>query len=355
MKSLPTVLYFGMNPPEKSARDAPYIAGLRDKGVTILECVDSAPRFGKYWNLIRKHWALRHSYDVLFVGHTSTYVVPLARLISRKPIVFNALNPFYDSLVLEWEMYKPYSFGAMFVWVIDFLSLNCATVVLLETNEQIKNVHRTFFVPLRKLVRVWTTNDPQLYAPDQTVQKNKQFLCVYRGNPTPVTGAEYIVEAARLLRDEDISFRFITRGKLVQRLEQMARDYNLHNIEFLTEYYSFEKLRKLILEGHVLLGQFSTHARLDRTIQFKTVEALAFGMAYITSDLPSNQELLHDGVDCLLVRRGDPRDLADKILLLKKDPALQQQLSEAAYALYQKELAPPVLAEQILQLFLRLL
>lgn len=343
-------MYFGMNPPDNSARDAFYIAGLRDKGVTVLECVDSSSRFGKYWNLVRKHWALRHSYDVLFVGHTSTYVVPLARLISHKPIVFNALNPLYDSVVLEWGIHTPYSLGAVFIWLIDFLSLYAATVVLLETNEQIQNVHRTFFVPLRKLVRVWTTIDPHLYAPDPTIQKNKRFLCVFRGNITQVTGTEHIVEAARLLRNEDISFRLITHGRSVPRFEQMIRVYDLHNVELLTEFYPMEQLRKLMLEGHVLLGQFSTHVRLERTIQFKTIEALAFGMPYITADLPSNRELLHDGVDCLLVRRADPRALADSILMLKKDPALRQHLGKNAHALYQKELAPPVLAEQILQI-----
>lgn len=353
MKSTITVLYFGINPPDNSARDAFYIEELSERGVTVLECVDSSSRFMKYWNLVRKHWALRRSYDVLFVGHTSTYVVPLARFISRKPIVFNALNPLYDSVVLEWGIHKPHSLGAVFIWLIDFLSLHCSTVVLLETNEQIKNVHRTFFVPLRKLVRVWTTNDPCLYAPDSTVQKHKQFLCVFRGNITQVTGTEYIVEAAKLLKNEDISFRFITHGKFTPYFEQMIREYDLHNIEFMTEFYPIEQLRRLMLEGHVLLGQFGTHVRLDRTIQFKTIEALAFGMPYITADLPGNRELLHDGVDCLLVHRGDPRDLADKILLLKKDSVLRQRIGDKAYALYQKELAPPVLAEQVLQILMK--
>lgn len=353
MKPHLTVLYFGMNPPSSSARDAFYIEGLRDRGVVVLECVDSSSRFGKYWNLVRKHWAVRNSYDVLFVGHTSTYVVPLARLISRKPIVFNALNPLYDSVVLEWGIHRPYSLGAMFIWLVDFLSFHFATAVLLETNEQIKNVHRTFFVPLKKLVRVWTTVDPRLYVSDSTIKKSGRFLCVFRGNVTQVTGAEHIIEAAQLLRNEDISFRFITRGKLISYFEQMMRKYDLHNIEFMTEFYPIEQLRKLMLEGHVLLGQFGTHVRLDRTIQFKTIEALAFGMPYITADLPGNRELLHDGVDCLFVHRGDPRDLADKILILKKDSVLRRHLGEAAYALYQKELAPPVLAEQVLQILMK--
>lgn len=341
------ILYFGINAPTKSARDVVYIDALKARGATILECVDSSPGVKKFIGLYRTHKHLRGSYDAIFVGHMSTFAVPLAWLISRKPIIFNALNPLYDGMVLEREIYKKYSLGALGILIADFLSVHCATRTLLETNVQIEFVHRMFLVAKKKLVRVFTTVDPKTYAPDPHIKKSDSFLCVLRGYLTEATGTEYIVEAARILKDTSIRFRFIVRGPSLPKIEGMIAQYGLTNIELITAFQTPEDLHRLILEGHVYLGQFSNHSRLDRTIQFKTVEAMAFGLPYITADLPSNRELLHDGVDCLLVQRADAQDIAEKILLLQKDGALRERLGSAAHALYKKELAPDVLAEQI--------
>ena len=76
------------------ARDAVYLRGLKENGVEIIECRDSSPGWIKYWRLYKKHRVLRNSYDVLMVGYTGHVLVPLARLISNKKIIFNALALF---------------------------------------------------------------------------------------------------------------------------------------------------------------------------------------------------------------------------------------------------------------------
>lgn len=343
------ILYFGVQSPEKSMRDAPYIAGFKAKGATVRECWDASRGLAKFRNLAKKHHALKGQYDVVFVGHTSTTVAPLARLLSRKPIVFNALNPLYDGMVLERATYRPYAPQALFVWFLDFLSFLCSDAVLLETNVQVEYVRTHFFVPKRKLFRVFTTVDPAQYRPDPSVAKSDGFLCVFRGYVTPATGAEYIVEAARILKGEGVKFRMFARGE-VATLKALVQKYNLPNVDIVEGYIGMDELRRQILEGHVYLGQFSTHPRLDKTIQFKTMEACAFGLPYVTADLPSNRELLHDGVDVLFTRRADAEDLAEKIRTLKRDEALRARLGKNAYALYQKTLAPNVIADQLLQL-----
>lgn len=329
-------------------RDAPYIQGLRKKGVQVLECHDASRGISKFVRLAKKVRAMRGKYDIAFVGHTSTTIVPLIRLLTRKPIVFNALCPLYDGMVLEREVYRPYSPRAILIWFLDFLSYHLSQAVLLETERQNTYVHGHFLVPRRKLFRTFTTTDPHNYHPDPSIQKVPGFLCVFRGWLTPATGAEYIVEAARILKDEDIRFRFIVRGQSVPMIKARIEKYGLSTVELLEGYYSNDELNRLILSGHVYLGQFGSHVRLNKTIQFKTIEACAYGMPYITADLPSNRELLHDGVDCLFVRRGDAEDLAKAILKLKNDPGLRERLGRAAHTLYQKELTPDVLAGQIL-------
>ena len=105
-----------------------------------------------------------------------------------------------------------------------------------------------------------------------------------------------------------------------------------------------------MLSCHVALGQFSNHPRLDRTIQNKTFEALALGLPYITRDSRSNRELLTDGETCLFTKAADARDLADKIVYLKNQPALRERLAQNGLTLYHQALTPTAVATRFLQL-----
>jgi glycosyltransferase involved in cell wall biosynthesis len=235
----------------------------------------------------------------------------------------------------------------MLIWLVDFLAFHCASAILLETNAQIANVARMFFVPWRKMYRVWTTVEPEYYHPDPSVQKDPIWTCTFRAWLTPATGTEYIVEAARLLKRENIHFRFLVKGPLVDELRQLVQKEGLKHIEIDSKRYEFDELNQLILRGHIFLGQFSDHPRTARTIQFKTVEACALGLPYITADLPSNRELLTPGRDCLFVHPRNGEELAEKILTLKRDPQLRELLGRAAHELYRRELDPKILAERI--------
>src|SRR4051812_30539250 len=104
-----TVCYFGINAPTVSPRDSVYLEGLKELGVQIIECVDTTPGFRKYVALAKKYWAIRHDYDVLFVGYMSPGAVILAWFLGAKPIVFNQLAPLYEGVVLERGECSPYS------------------------------------------------------------------------------------------------------------------------------------------------------------------------------------------------------------------------------------------------------
>ena len=65
---------------------------------------------------------------------------------------------------------------------------------------------------------------------------------------------------------------------------------------------------------------------LPRTL----VEAAACGLPLITTDVPGCREVVSDGVDGLLVPRGDGAALARAIRRLREDPELAQRLGAAA-------------------------
>ena len=68
------------------------------------------------------------------------------------------------------------------------------------------------------------------------------------------------------------------------------------------------------------------------TSPLKLFEYMAAGRAIVASDLPSIREVLHDGVDALLVPPGDPGALGEAIGRLLADRELARRLAAAAAA-----------------------
>jgi glycosyltransferase involved in cell wall biosynthesis len=348
------ICYFGIYEPTSAPRDKVYFDGLKSLGVEMISCVDSAPSFWKFINLFKKHWRVRNEYDVMWVGYLSAIVVPLAKLISRKRVVFNALNSMYESIVLDQQRHSPYSFRAVAIWISDFLSFQMVDIVLVESQQQKEFVSKMFIVRKTKLHVVFTGVDGVNFYPDLNVKKLERFTAVFRGWFVNATGVEYVLETAKILKDrgEDVDFIMIGRGQRQNEIQKTILDQGLNSVKLIMEYLPADKLREAILGAHVMLGQFSPHSRMDRTIQYKTFEAMALGMPYITRDSLSNRELLTDSENCLFVKAGDAEDLADKIIQLRDNKGLRDKLSKSARTLYDSKLTSAILGRQVLNILM---
>ncbi len=351
------ICYFGIYKPTSAPRDKVYIEGLMKQGVEFIECVDSAPSFWKFINLFKKHWQIRNDYDVMWVGYLSAIVAPLAKIISRKKVVFNALNSMYESIILDQERYSQFSPKAVLIWCADFIAFQMSDIILVESEQQKEFISKMFMVRKSKLSVIFTGADESIFHPDSRVKKLEKFTVVFRGWLVNATGAEYVLEAARILKEkgEDVDFIIIGRGQRQNDIKKTIEDGGLSNVKLIMEFLSPDKLRETMLSCHAMLGQFSPHMRMDRTIQYKTFEAMALGMPYITRDSLSNRELLTDRLNCLFVKPGDPADIADKILELRDNEKLRTELSAGARALYESKLTPSILGAKVLDILNSLL
>jgi glycosyltransferase involved in cell wall biosynthesis len=344
------ICYFGIYAPT-APRDKVYLEGLKKLGVEVIECVDNSPGFSKFFRLWRKHRVIRNDYDILWVGYLSTLVLPLAWLISRKKIVFNSLSSWYETTILDRESHGRFSLKAIFIWLLDFLAFRLSGMVLLESEQQKIFIAKKFFVNPAKLQVVFTGVDETIFHPDSSVPKAKDFTVVFRGLFLPATGAEFVLETARILKDTAVKFIVIGWGEPLQtKFRKAIQEEKLTNVTLITHFLPADELRTMMLSAHVMLGQFAGHKRMERTIQNKNFEALALGMPLITRDSPSNRELLTDEVNCLFVSPENSQAIAEKIMATKDSPALRESLSSAGLATFNERCRGEVLASNIFQL-----
>lgn len=341
-----TVCYFGSYDSEFS-RNKIYMRGLRENGVQVIECNDRSRGLSKYWRLFRKHWFIRNKYNIMIVGYPGHTIVPFARFISSKPIIFDALGTLYEAEIFS---HKAGPLKGLKMKCIDWLAIKSAHMVLVESEKQRQFLIYKFSDKQNKFRVLYTGVDDNIFHFDTYIKKESVFTVLFRGRLTPEAGVNHILLAAEMLRHENIHFRIIGFGVCKKEIEQQIKDINLNNIEFITKALSFEELTRRMNECHISLGQFEHNDRLKRTIPHKVFESLAMRIPYITGRADGVQELLKDGENCLMVNLADPEDLAKKILLLKNNPMLREKLAKNGYHTYQNRFTPKILGNQLRQM-----
>ncbi len=345
------ICYFGFYGSDY-ARNAVLIEGLRKNGAEVIECNVGEGERWRGWKLFRKYLKIGRGCDVMVVGFSGHTLMPLAWILTRLPrkkLILDAFVSWYDSNILDRKKYPRGSFMALKYWIIDWAACMLADVVLLDADEHCKYFSEEFSIKRNKLKTILIGCPDDVMHPMEKQKNTDNFLVHFHGTYIPIQGIPFIIGAAGLLRDEDITFNII--GKLATYKESinLAQKLQLKNINFIN-YMPYKTLAEHIAMADVCLGMFGITPKTMRCGAFKVVEALAMRKAVITARTPAMEEFLTDGENVLFSKIGDSRDLADKILELKNDPVLRNKIAENGYKLYLKKLTPKVLGAKLLEI-----
>ena len=324
-----TVLYFGTYDPEYS-RNRVLIDGLRKNGVNVIECEDDSAGFKKFLKLFLKFRRIKDNYDVIVIGFFSPLIVPFAKLITRKPVIFDPLVLLYDSNVLDRKVIKPKSLRAFYYWFLDWLTLHLADMVLLDTEEHIKYASKEYKVRPEKFKRIFIGTREDIYHPIAKTRENNKFLVEFHGIFNTLQGVAFIIKAAKHLEShDDIKIIIIGNGKGQDKLLQLAQSLKIRNIEFI-EPVDKKELAIKISEADVCLGIFGTSDKARRVIPNKVYECAGMRKPVITADTPAIREFFTDD-DLMLVKIADAEAIARAVLKLKEDKELRERLANNAY------------------------
>ena len=354
------ICYFGIHDPE-FGRNKVYSAGLRALGHEVVECRDTSPGMLKFARLKRKHALIlaNGGYDAMIVGYPGHLVVPLAKRLATharrvlggpiRPVIFDALCTLYEGEIISRGKYAANPFRRVWINYIDEAAAEAADHILVETNAQKDFFVNRFDLDPNKVRRVFTGVDESVFNVRVTAAAKKRdtFTAVFRGKFLPEAGVEHVVDAAKLLEGAGVNVLILGHGFLQDKIRAHIERVKPSNLEWVSDRLPLPELARRMAECHVSLGQFGAHERLSRTIPHKCFESLALGLPFVTAKTGGVSELLADGRDCLMTEPGSPKDLADKILMLKNDMALRERIAGNGRETFQKEAEGRVLAAQI--------
>ncbi len=318
-----------------------------ERNFAVQSVTDASKRLPiRYARLILKLFSTRARHDMACVGFLGQPLVPLVRLRTRKPILFDAFLSVYDTLCFDRKRFAPSSPAGRLAFWLDRTSCSLADLVLLDTEAHARYFCDTFGVPPAKVRRLFVGCDETVFFP-RTIQ-SPQPLVLFYGTFLPLHGIDIIIRAAKLVGAASRTrFRVIGDGMEYERIRQLCNELDVQNVEFKAP-MPIDRLADEVAAATVCLGgHFSTIDKAKRVIAGKTFQALAMGKATIVGDNPANRELLTPGYDALFCPMGDPQALASAVLTLLGDAELRAYLGGNGFRTFQERASSDVLSREV--------
>jgi glycosyltransferase involved in cell wall biosynthesis len=350
-----TICFFGAYRPEYS-RNWILRTGFERLGHTVLDCRSTTrshwvPLYlWMYFELLQEYRKIRRTpVDLVIVCFPGQRFVWLARLLfGYKKLVWDAFLSLYDTNVYERKYYGAWNVRAWRDWLLDWSSSLLARASLLECSAYADYFARTFHVPRRKFIRAWVGANDVVFKL-MPAEEPEIFTVHFHGSFLLLQGVRYILEAAELLKSEEIIFQII--GDDVEegpKMRALATKIGLPNVRFLGARPNAD-IPDFLARSHVSLGVFGDSDKTQHIIANKVYEAFAVGRPVITADTPAMRELTPEGEEAYLVPVADPRALADAIMKLRDNPAERERLARGGKELFDRKLHPEMIVAELIE------
>lgn len=169
----------------------------------------------------------------------------------------------------------------------------------------------------------------RIQPPRPEIKRGKKHMVGYLGVIGQQEGIEYLLEAARYLRDEkgrdDIFWGIVGGGPHLDALRRKSEEMGLQDIVEFTGRVSDEVMLDYLNTADVCVNPDEYNAMNDKSTMNKVLEYMALGKPIVQFDLTEGRYSAQEA--SLYAERNNARDLADKISLLLDDPARRAEMS----------------------------
>jgi glycosyltransferase involved in cell wall biosynthesis len=363
------IVYFGTYDPAYP-RNAVLITGLRELGVRVHEFNAPLPAVGAaemttpvgaarvaaavavtHARLLAQHPRSLDAAAVV-VGYPGHFLVPFGRLVAafrRARLVFDPLVSLADTFAGDRGLVAQTGWKASALRVVDRVAFALPSLVLADSQAHAVFYGTEFGLPSRRLavVPVGALPAPQASGSARELGPGEKLTVFQYGKWSPLHGADTVLAAAELLRDEPFRFVLAGEGQTSPVLRARISERGLENVAWLGM-LAPGALRAQVLAADVCLGVFGRSAKSDRVVPNKVYDALACGRPVVTADTRGVREWLEDGETALLVPPDDVGALAESLRRLLATDA-RRRLGGGALRLYGHAFTPAKVASALLE------
>jgi len=167
--------------------------------------------------------------------------------------------------------------------------------------------------------------------------KKESFKVIHFGSIGIANGCMYIIEAAKLLKNNpDIEFVFIGGGAAENELSIECQNHNLNNVHFLGN-HPLKSVSEIVNFCDVSIVSFKDLPILYTNSPNKLFDSLSAGRPIILNSNGWTRKLVEKNKCGFYVDPSCPNQLADKIVFLKNNPALKEKMGKMSRKLAEEK------------------
>ena len=253
--------------------------------------------------LFRSRYLRLPAHDLVLVSYPGLFDVLVIRCFSwlrRVPVAWDVFISAYDTVVDDRRLFSVRHPVARVLWGLEWLAARAADGIFMDTEAHARRLERLFRLPDGECGMVWVGAETEKFSTSPAVppQPGKPLQVLFYGQFIPLHGIEYIVEAAGLLRDEEIDWILIGKGQETLRIREMLAKAPLPRLRWL-DWVDYPDLITWIQQADICLGIFGNSEKAANVIPNKVYQIIAAQKPLITRNSPAIRELLQHGPPCV--------------------------------------------------------
>jgi hypothetical protein len=289
--------------------------------------------------------ALKQENTYAVVLSPSQIILPIIRLLCGVKVYLDAGWTLTESSLARnagvWTIVKNFA--------IDFVAMQMASLVFMESNAQINWTVKKFLLRRHKFRRLFTGCNESYFGEEEASnsllaelrEKATKFnkVVLFRGKWNAESGISQIIDASRHPNLRNVLFLVVT-DRLPEKTTQES------NLVIIGSFVSIDTIRGIYQLCDISLGQLSNHPRLKNTIPHKAFEAAYFGKPFICMDSQPMRELFPIGNEVCFIADSRNETIINIIDTLVKDPNKLKELSRNIRESYKRNASQALLQQE---------
>jgi glycosyltransferase involved in cell wall biosynthesis len=244
------------------------------------------------------------------------------------------------------------SFGTLYDMVYGKKLLRAAYRII-AVSHFVKADIAKYGIDERKMEVIWNGVDTKFFKPSEKTFKKKyaekfDTLLLFLGRLIAQKGLSLLIDAmAEVVKEyPKTGLLIVGRGKEKEKLREKARKLALNKNVIFPGFIPEGQLPNLYSSADIFVLP-----SLWEVLPISLLEALACGIPLLVSDAGGNPEVVENGVNGFIFRRGDTRELAQKMRVLISNPKRRKRMGRESRKTAVKKFDWELIAEQTLKYY----
>ena len=154
--------------------------------------------------------------------------------------------------------------------------------------------------------------------------KDNEKIIAFVGSLYPVKGLRYLIKAMKFMIEEtkNVRLMFVGDGEESEELESLVEEFGLkERVKFIGRVQNEE------IPQYMAASDVFVLPSLSEGFPNVVLEAMASGLPIVATKVGGLPEIIRDGENGFLVEPKNPKEIAEKVLLILEDDELRERMS----------------------------